>query len=511
MKKIGLVLVLAMTAVLAGCSSQNSATETSGSDAATAEETGKENASGENAEVYNLSDVKYTTVTEGFDWGPAITKVVLDMGEVMDTSGLTTDTFSVSAVKEYYAANMETMTTDTELTEETAKRVVTAAYASDAEGNKTEDSTYLTLEMQVGANLSEGSPLYYNMLTNHNVYVDTSYVVELVKSNELKTNAGNTVEMTVTDKNGYASNKNLIADVFDLTGTYTKDDITLKYASFTPKAASSEEGSNPLIIWLHGLGEAGENPLIAIYGNKVVNLATEEIQTCFGETGAYVLVPQCTTMWMDYDGTETWNDKVEKSDGKSYYTEALMGLIEEYVESHPEIDTNRIYIGGCSNGGYMTVNMIINYPDYFAAAYPICEAYSAKWLTAEKIEAIKDVPIWFTHAKTDGTVPVYAGEMDYTTMTYNFSLDESGEPVALDDYTNAIYKQLTQAGAADAHYTLWDNVVDTTGKYFKTDSTTEPYEYMGHWSWIYTLNNECKETIDGNELTIFEWLASHSK
>ncbi|WP_099467117.1 prolyl oligopeptidase family serine peptidase [Konateibacter massiliensis] len=489
MRKIFFVLVLAMTATLAGCGGKNSETET----------------------TYIVSNVKYTTVTEGFDWGPAITKVVLDMGETMDTSVSTTDTFSVSAVREYYAANMETMATEEELTKETTKRVVTAVYASDAEGNEAKDGTYLTLEMKVGPDLPESSPFYYNMLTSHNVYVDTSYVIEVAKTDELKTKTGRPVEMMPTDKSGAVGNKNLIAEEFDLTGSYTKDDITLKYASFIPQTAVSEEGSNPLIIWLHGAGEGGENPLISIYGNKVVNLATEKIQSCFGETGAYVLVPQCATMWMDYDGTATYNNMVANSGGKSYYTEALMGLIEEYVAGHPEIDKNRIYIGGCSNGGYMTVNMIINYPEYFAAAYPTCEAYSAEWLTTEKIEAIKDIPIWFTHAKTDGTVPIYAGEMDYTTMAYTLSLDGQGEPIALDSFTNAIYKQLTEAGAADVHYTLWDNVVDTSGQYFKTDSASEPYEYMGHWSWIYTLNNECTENIDGKELTIFEWLANQSK
>jgi len=31
---------------------------------------------------------------------------------------------------------------------------------------------------------------------------------------------------------------------------------------------------------------------------------------------------------------------------------------------------------------------------------------------------------------------------------------------------------------------------------------------MGHWSWIYTLNNECVEE-DGT--TIMEWMAAQSK
>lgn len=495
MKKKNITIFLAMTmiAILTGCGITQSSIEKSKS------------------EEYNLTNVNYTTITEGFDWGPAITKVILDMKATIESSALTEDTFKVNSVREYKAGNLETMKIDEELTVETKERKIVAVYVSDENGEETEKGTFVTIDMEVGPDLPESSPFYYNYLTNHNVYVDTSYMIELADEASLKTKDGQSVTMTETDKVGYKGNMNVIADEFNLAGSYTNGNISLKYASFIPKTASDKDGSNPLIIWLHGVGEGGEDPMIALYGNKVVNLATEEIQSYFGETGAYLLVPQCTTMWMDYDGTSTYNNTVEGSEGKSYYTETLMGLIDDYVMTHPEINKNRIYIGGCSNGGYMTMNLITTYPDYFAAAFPICEAYSKEWLTQEKIANIVNIPIWFTHAKTDGTVPIYEGEMDYATMNYQFTLDENEEAIATDEFTNAAYNSLVKAGAKNTHYTLWENVVDTSGKYFKTNSTTEPYEYFGHFSWIYTLNNECTEQIDGKEITIFEWLAKQSK
>jgi hypothetical protein len=94
--------------------------------------------------------------------------------------------------------------------------------------------------------------------------------------------------------------------------------------------------------------------------------------------------------------------------------------------------------------------------------------------------------------------------------TFNFELDDNGEKIPLDDYSNALYDRLVEAGASNVHYSLFENVVDTTGNYFGEDGKT-PYEYMGHWSWIYTLNNECEEEIDGVNTTIFEWLAAQSK
>lgn len=99
----------------------------------------------------------------------------------------------------------------------------------------------------------------------------------------------------------------------------------MTYASYVPEGA--KEGETPLIIWLHGAGEGGTDPTIAIMGNKVVNLATEEIQQYFGETGAEILAPQTPTMWLD-EGDGNYMDPEDATAGKSYYTEALMGLIE---------------------------------------------------------------------------------------------------------------------------------------------------------------------------------------
>lgn len=107
-----------------------------------------------------------------------------------------------------------------------------------------------------------------------------------------------------------------------------------------------------------GGGEGGTDATIPISANKSVNLSTKEIQSYFG--GAYVLVPQIPTRWMDgFTG---------KSDGTSIYEKSLMALIKDYVSKNKDIETNRIYIGGCSNGGYMTMLMIRDYPKYFAAA-----------------------------------------------------------------------------------------------------------------------------------------------
>ena len=63
------------------------------------------------------------------------------------------------------------------------------------------------------------------------------------------------------------------------------------------------------VIWLHGAGEGGWDPYIAVLGNKVINIAFPKIQGYFG--GAYLFAPQCPTMWMD-DGSGQYHRRASR-------------------------------------------------------------------------------------------------------------------------------------------------------------------------------------------------------
>ena len=151
------------------------------------------------------------------------------------------------------------------------------------------------------------------------------------------------------------------------------------------------------------------------------------------------------------------------------------------MAEHPDIDTDRIVIGGCSNGGYMTMNMVMQYPDYFAAAYPICEAYRDSGITDEQLASIQNVPLWFIYAKNDTTVL----------------------PQDFEEPTIARLKAI----GANLHTSIFEDVHDTSGKYKGEDGA--PYQYMGHWSWLYFFNNECTDDTTGENL--WSWLGKQSK
>ena len=467
----------------------------------------------ENEDAVKIADVKYTTIAAGQDWGPAIYKVVRNLGVALDAESVSAEKFAASSVRTVPGFDYEKMEA-TEPAPQTVERTVTDAYVCDENGVKAEEGTYVAVEMEISPAASDAAnPFFYD--GSLNVPVAHTYEIALAEGETLTDAEGKAVTFEATTAEGF---ENAVVEVAD---DFTKDEftwkaedaeeddegITLTYASWMPQE-EAEEASTPLIIWLHGAGEGGTDPVVALVGNKVVNLASEDIQKHFGETGAAILVPQAPTFWMDNGEGEYLT--AEDESGRSIYTDALMALIEKFVADHPEIDADRIYIGGCSNGGYMTVNMITEFPAYFAAAYPVCEAYDAAWMTDEMVEAIKDLPIWITAAKNDNIVKIFEGEADAENpMAYNLKLDDDGSAIALDNFSNNLYNRLVDAGAEKVYYSLFDDVRDMTGLYNGADG--EPYQYQGHWSWLYVLNDQCVETIEDEEVTIFQWLAGQGK
>ena len=399
---------------------------------------------------------EYTIIIEGYDWGPAISRVVLAL-----------DTMTTAADHQAYSVLVTRQTDCGELPDDqtSGERRVVYAYVSDAQGNVTPEGKHVTLVMEVAPNNPLGSPIQYfrNEQCQGNNWIDYRMTITHEASGQRWS--------TETDR------ILPLVDRFDLSGKYQhSDSLTLSYASYVPESGSER----PLIIWLHGGGEGGTDPSIPLVANRAANYASDDIQTLFG--GAYVLAPQSPTYWMD-----NGQDSMTRGKENDVYNEALMALIQEYVAQHTNIDPNRIYVGCCSNGGYMTLKLLLQHPDYFAAAFPSALAYQSEYVTDEQIERIKNIPTWFVHSKDDST-----------TLAKNTVIP--------------LYERLKAAGAENVHLSLYDHVVDITG-FFGGDD----YHYPGHWSWIYCHANESRRGMDGPVLldgqptTIMAWLAAQRK
>ena len=409
-----------------------------------------------------------TVVIEGFEWGPAVTKTIVTLNRKVQPDSVQPERFTVSEHKE----TLKGLPLNIHFVGD-SERTVTAAYPCDAAGNRvSEASERIALELAYAP--SVGSPFCYGLMTSQNTYCDPYELnVSLAKDSTLTDADGNAVTgLAVSnavdfDRAVYPQLANV-----DCSGTYTgADGQTLCYASYEPEADGAK---HPLVIWLHGAGEGGSDPRIALLGNEVSALFGEEFQSVMGN--AYVLCPQTERFWMVYNEKGDWQNNPGTS---SVYRETLSALIHSFVSGHDAIDLDRIYVGGCSNGGYMTMDLIVNEPDFYAAAYLISESYKDAGLTDAQLAAVKDLPMWFVYAENDSTVK--PKEHEVPTIA-----------------------RLRVIGA-DVHASVFTDVHDTSGTY--TDEKGQPYDYNGHWSWIYFFNNECTE----NGVNLWQWLAEQTK
>lgn len=176
-----------------------------------------------------------------------------------------------------------------------------------------------------------------------------------------------------------------------------EENDTLNYRIAYPDFSESE--SYPLVIFLHGGGERGnDNKSQLKWG--VQNFATDEAMKRYK---AIVLAPQSPSnaRWSNFEGQ--FSDDREKplrlADIPSKPLQLTMEVVDQIVENF-SVDTSRIYITGMSMGGFGTWDAIARWPERFAAAVPVCGGGDPA--TADRIAHI---PIWATHGADDPTVP----------------------------------------------------------------------------------------------------------
>lgn len=179
---------------------------------------------------------------------------------------------------------------------------------------------------------------------------------------------------------------------------------TLDYRYFSP-VTYGDTTKYPLVIWLHGIAN-GSRSGSQLTASDIEAWATDELQSRFkGSEGAFILAPRSLEEEHLY-----WEDSL---------IYPLRATIDDFIAKNKDnIDLSRIYIGGYSLGGKMTLKMAIAYPEMFAAAFPICPAWvPSKTETAK----IADMPIWLTSAKNDHIINYYLA----VKRTWNNIISES--------------------------------------------------------------------------------------
>ena len=168
----------------------------------------------------------------------------------------------------------------------------------------------------------------------------------------------------------------------------------LPYRLYIP-TPDANTGKCPLVVFLHGAGELGDdnNKQLAHFPRRFINTENQAKYPC------YILAPQCPN-------TDAWSSfpQYPASTISSVKPTNAMRLAIELIENtiaDCNIDKTRIYVTGLSLGGEGTFDIVSRRPDLFAAAIPVCGIADV-----EKAESMKSVPFWVFHGDSDNINPV---------------------------------------------------------------------------------------------------------
>jgi len=157
----------------------------------------------------------------------------------------------------------------------------------------------------------------------------------------------------------------------------------LRYLLFLPqKYGEDPEREWPLILFLHGAGERGDD-LELVKKHGVSKVAEERADFPF-----IAVSPQCPE--------DSW---------WSSHIQALDALLEEVMAMYA-VDADRVYLTGLSMGGYGTWHLAAAYPERFAAIAPICGGGPWHLGFPGKACVLRRVPIWVFHGAKDPVVPL---------------------------------------------------------------------------------------------------------
>jgi predicted peptidase len=164
--------------------------------------------------------------------------------------------------------------------------------------------------------------------------------------------------------------------------------VRINYLLYAPAAyRRSPERKWPLIVFLHGSGERGNDPRL---------LTAQPLPRTLAHTTTFpaiVVSPQLSLRFT------FWSDLIPPLDA-----------LVRRLQARYAVDQRRLYLTGLSTGGFGTWEYGLRHPRRFAALVPIAGGYPGTSGAPAGICALRREPIWAWHGAADTTVPPYQEE-----------------------------------------------------------------------------------------------------
>ena len=149
------------------------------------------------------------------------------------------------------------------------------------------------------------------------------------------------------------------------------------YVKYLPKDYD-ENKKYPLVFFLHGAGERGDDLDLAVKHGFMKYVREENKDYPF-----IFIAPQCPA-------------------GKYWgcYTESLLAFLDYICDNLP-VDKDKVYLTGLSMGGTGTWMLAMAAPERFAAIAPVCGS-GICWYG----EVLVNTPVYMYHGDCDDVVPI---------------------------------------------------------------------------------------------------------
>ncbi|MDY3030313.1 MAG: GDSL-type esterase/lipase family protein [Clostridia bacterium] len=264
--------------------------------------------------------------------------------------------------------------------------------------------------------------------------------------------------------------ENLAAEVMTKEVFEASNGISMPYRLYVPDDYSAEKEYS-FLLFLHGAGNRGnDNESQVSVNTGLINriISGETIiangQTIDSSKEFIIVAPQCATefQWVD----TSWSvipDPSYKLDEipQSKYMTAVVELIDSMKVKY-NLNSSRMYATGLSMGGFGTWDLLMRYPDLFAAAIPMGGAGDTS-----KADVIKNTPVWTFHQLHD---PVVASD---GTVAMVKALIDAGAEVKFTPYFDTVHNAWTK-GYAEPELLQWlyNHTKETKKIAFVGDSIT---------------------------------------
>jgi predicted peptidase len=205
--------------------------------------------------------------------------------------------------------------------------------------------------------------------------------------------------------------------------TEVRKRVQLRYLLWLPSGYDDDQRRWPLILFLHGRGERGDDLSLVMREGLARRLAEGF------ELPAIVAAPQCPS------GSD-W----------TLHDDALLALLDD-LDARLAVDPRRVYLTGLSMGGRGAWRLAATNADLFAALITICARRPDAVRDREDARPLVGLPIWVFHGAQDQVVPVEESDAMVE------ALRAHGADVRYTVYPDAGHDSWTQAYAEDELYT----------------------------------------------------------